>query len=171
MQLSTDHLSKILLFAGYFISFVISELTIGPLLKKATKEIDTAPPSGLDSKLWQRVTTAVNQEGARSAGGKWIGRLELILFYIAVSIQKPELIAGWLIFKVGSKWETWTGIVKVPEKIEGIDDDVDYLRARHAWGSMKLTKFLVGTLAMVIYAFIGWGIAQIAIDLLITANL
>jgi len=92
----------------------------------------------------------------------WLGFFESILFYISIILKIPELIFGWFAFMVASKWEIWANVVKVPEKIENeIKNDLDYLRARHAWGSRLLQRFLLGTMMNLIAAFIGALIALI----------
>ncbi len=80
------------------------------------------------------------------------------MFFISFWIGKPEIIAGWLVFKVGSKWENWTNIIKVPEKKKS-DEGIHFLFVRHNWGTYIFTRFIVGTLSNIIISMIGTGVS------------
>jgi hypothetical protein len=80
--------------------------------------------------------------------------LERIVFFGAFWAGLESVIAGYLAFKVASKWNAWSNIVAVPKEIPGLDP-LEYLIARRCWGSHVLVTFLVGTLANVMIAYLG----------------
>jgi len=78
--------------------------------------------------------------------GALLGAFERTLFFVAILANSPEVIVGWLAFKVASKWEVWSSLVQVSKAMPGTSE-VLYLRARHQWGSFILMRFLTGTIA------------------------
>lgn len=84
------------------------------------------------------------------------GLLEQGLFFVAFWSKAPELAAGWLIFKVGSKWEIWTNIIKMPESPDGVHG----FHLRNMFGSWLLQRWLLGTLGNLIAAIVGVGLAR-----------
>ena len=83
-----------------------------------------------------------------------------------------QLIIGCLVFKVGSKWEVWNNIIKVPTDVEGWDE-LDYLCLRLHWGSRLLSSFLIGTLANVAASGVGvraYAIAEMLLDQIAPAS-
>ncbi len=134
-------------FSGHF---------VGCLMKKALGGIDLVGPNGISNEDW---TSLVSPED-ESKAGRYLGFLERILAFVSLYMGTGYLaiIGGWLVFKVGSKWQAWSNIIRVPEKLTDIDE-FSYLRARRRWGSKKLMGFLIGTLANIL---IGFGIAHLA---------
>jgi len=113
---------------------------------------------GVPADKWKSATSTQSK-----LSGTVIGTLERILFFIVLWIGKPEIVAAWLVFKVASKWETWSNIIKAPSAIQGIDE-VEALRARHVWGTRVHTRNLVGTLTNILLAFIAVWLAKIALN-------
>jgi hypothetical protein len=70
------------------------------------------------------------------------------------------LAAAWLVFKLGSKWESWQSIVKVPEEPPAGVDTFAYVGAKNRWASLTLQRWLVGILLNVTCAFIGLAVAK-----------
>ena len=75
---------------------------------------------------------------------------------IGVSVQVFQLlrrkgdghvyfVIGWLAFKVASKWQVWSTVVKVPDSIKGVGEP-ELLTARRKWGANLLMRFWIGTL-------------------------
>lgn len=83
-----------------------------------------------------------------------LGALEVILFYVSFLFCAWEVIGGWLVFKAASKWASWQHVMKMPEKIKGINE-IKYIEFRFKWSSMQLSSFLVGTLCNVVASVIG----------------
>jgi hypothetical protein len=100
----------------------------------------------------------------------WLGAFEITLFYICLLINKPEGIGAWLVFKVAAKWESWTNIVKFPEKIEGVDE-FQYLELRNNLATSVLQRFLIGTILNILLAFIGVAIFSMIRIAIITEGL
>ncbi len=81
-------------------------------------------------------------------GGSWrapyvLGVLETLIFFGSVWAGKYELAAGWLVFKVGTKWSAWQHIVP---KIS------DAWEERNTWAARVVSHFLVGTAANAVIA-------------------
>ncbi len=101
-------------------------------------------PDGIGEEIWGAL-----QPKEIEHAGKWLGALERLVALASAWTGKYELVAGWLAFKVASKWEVWTNVLKVPESLSDIAP-LEYLRARRVWGSMMLMRFLLGTLSNVL---------------------
>jgi hypothetical protein len=129
-----------------------SERIIPGLLRSLGSRESIAPPRGADRYVWREIVATQAVEG-----GKWLGRFERVIFFLSILTDTPALAAGWLAFKVASKWEAWANVHKVPEAIEGVDP-LDFLRARTALGSSTYQRFLVGTMADLLIAFVFVGV-------------
>ena len=88
-----------------------------------------------------------------------LGWLERSMFLSALSADAALLIGAWLAFKVASKWQAWSGVISVPNSIEGLDP-MDYLLARRSWGSHLLVTFLVGTAYNILVALLAITVSQ-----------
>src|SRR5438270_8435416 len=129
---------------------ILAGFGFGPLLKKVKDRIELVPPRDDLSEKWKAITS----QEEKDVSGKVLGCLEQLLFFISIWINSHAIIAGWLTFKVGSKWQVWSNVIAVPKSIEGVDE-LDYLFARRRWGSQRLMTFLIGTLSNVLAAFVG----------------
>jgi hypothetical protein len=127
-------------------------LAVKPLLDYAKKSMPLPPPSEGTATQWAAVTGG-------NEGGRYLGHLERLLFFCAFMAGAEAVVAGWLAFKVASKWNVWTNVVAVPKELPGIEP-LDYLVARRSWGSHVLMTFLLGTLANVLAAFLGVLVAR-----------
>ena len=104
------------------------------------------PPDGIPREKWDRLIQA-------GQGGEWIGRLEIIFALLAFWNSAYIIVAGWLAFKVAAKWESWKNITQVPERLEDVNE-LDWLVARHDWGTHSLKRFLIGTITNINIAII-----------------
>lgn len=96
-----------------------------------------------------------------------LGHLERVLFFVALWLAQPMIIAGWLAFKVATKWDIWKNIVRVPEQDPVLfGNQLDYLYARHVWGLRLQNTFLIGTIANMLAAFFGLGLSWLTCRLL-----
>jgi hypothetical protein len=138
----------------FIIGFFVAELPGCPcfgvkqILNWVSKEIDDEPQDGIGSKEWKKMITPVSKNGP-----KLLGWLERILFYIAIVSSYPQLILGWLAFKVASKWEILQNMVKVPG-VKATDSKLG-IAGRRAWGDRVLQRFLIGTLVNILAGFLG----------------
>ncbi len=89
-----------------------------------------------------------------TGGGKQLGTLERLLFYLSFGFDAHTIAAGWLAFKVAAKWAAWQHLVKLP------DNNIE-LRERSTLSSYVLGRFLNGTLYNGLCAFIGLAVAQL----------
>lgn len=107
-------------------------------------------------KKWRKI---INIGDKLTGPTKILGFLEIIFFYLCLFFNTIEGIGIWLVFKVGTKWETWANVVKIPEEIDcttaGIDN-LKYLELRNKMGTVIMQKFLIGTLGNIISAVIGF---------------
>lgn len=131
------------------------------LIKRAAKDLPLTPPSSRTAVKWRELTGG-------NEGGETIGGLERITFFLGFWLQGglagAALVAAWLTFKLGSKWQAWTQTIALPESLEGAEA-IDYLVARRRWGSHVLATFLVGTLANVLVGMLAGVVAQHLCDL------
>lgn len=131
---------------GLIITVLAGEVAVGRLVDRSTEKI---PRSGVPDQLKDVV------ELANTTGGAWIGRVELILFFAAFWFKEPLMIGGWLAFKVASTWATWQHLIRVPVSLPDVSP-LDYLKARKVWGSLTLTRYLVGTGVNIIVGLLGF---------------
>lgn len=136
---------------GFLVTFLIG-LGVRPLLEYAKKTMSLPPPSAALASEWKKVVSG-------NEGGRVLGHLERLLFFGAFYVNAEAVVAGWLAFKVASKWNAWTNVVTVPKEIAGIDP-IEFLIARRSWASHVLMTFLVGTLANVIAGYLGVVVAR-----------
>jgi len=133
---------------------------VGWLVSTSTKSIELLPPAGINRQEWLAAIRMPSE-----IPGKWLGFLERALSFIAFATNGLEIIAGWLAFKVASKWEIWHNIVHVPKTLEDATP-LSYLRARRAWGSWMMMRFLIGTIGNILAGFAGFFVGKHGIEIL-----
>jgi hypothetical protein len=132
---------------------------IKPILSRIDDAIKRPPPHRFGCDEWEK---AINNNSDRKRFS-WLGQFERIFFYTALYKQSPGLIAGWLAFKLASKWEIWNHIMKVPEEFSRNPDyPLTNFTAMNRWGSWLLERWLVGTLGNILVALLGTAVAQAA---------
>lgn len=114
------------------------------------------PPDGLTARAWREIYDPGKE---KDKGGIWIGWLERYLFLGAFWLDQPVVIGIWLAFKLGTKWEVWKDVTRVPEKLPNVDE-VSYLQRRSKWASWLLNRFLIGTVANLLMAMVAVVIAE-----------
>lgn len=124
------------------LAHLVGELLTGRLIKAAAPRPER--PNFVGWLHWEDLL-------GRTSGGLWIGRLERIVFFIAFMHGKESVAAGWLAFKLASKWEVWRNVIQVPTKIAAVSD-LDWFVARNNLGSWLLVRFWVGTLTNIVIA-------------------
>jgi len=127
-------------------------IVVRPLVALATERDRPKPPKGMDEYAWYDIV-------GRRSGGIVLGHLERLLAFAAFWQGAPVLIAGWLAFKVASGWQNWNLIVRLPEKIDGVND-LDYLRARSQLGAWIFHRFLIGTVGNILVGLAAAAIAK-----------
>jgi len=148
--------------AGLVIVIILGEW-VKAIVIGITKKIKVDPPKGVDKQKWASLVSNDTNEGGD--GASYIGKLERMLFYLALVIKTPELILGWFAFKVASKWETWNNLIKVPNYLKN-RNDLDYLLARKRWGTKTYQRFLIGTLLNLFAGLIGYAFYVFLKDLI-----
>ena len=145
--------------AGAVVVLAASRGLVGRTLTRLAPWNAVRPPAGVSVEDWQ---SAIAGTGAGAAS--WLGALESLLAYLAfVAFQEnaASIIGGWLAFKVASKWESWQNVVRVPDSLDGVGNQLDFLRARRQWGSVLYTRFLIGTLLNVFMGVIGGALVSL----------
>jgi len=97
-------------------------------------------------------------------GGDVIGRFERTFFFATILANIPVVVAGWLAFKVASKWQVWANVYQVPESLKKIDP-VDYFIFRTHLGARIYQRFLVGMLGNILAAIIGVAVFRALVEL------
>jgi hypothetical protein len=123
---------------------------VGMILRRVAPWSDVTPPEGVSQEKWQEILA-----GSPTAA-KWLGGLESLLAYgslLAFDKNAALVVAGWLAFKVASKWESWQNISQVPQSLEGVSQ-LDFLRARRQWSTTLYLRFLIGTLLNLMFGFL-----------------
>lgn len=143
-----------------FIAGIIMTLSVGYLssiiLEKVSSEIIGSIPAPWNSLFSSFHTT----------GGKWIGRIERIIFFTGFWMDRFEVVPVILTFKIAAKWESWKNIVQVskdpPKKSpEDHPNEETYFTARSLYASYVLTRFLWGTFSNIAAGAGGLGAAYI----------
>ena len=107
-------------FVGLIFTIFFAQM-VNKLMVYIIRQYESFPaPKGIDQIRWENAFST--PEGVQPVN-RIIGFLEVVFYFMAFYIGKAELIAGWLAFKVASKWQAWATILKVPEKI-GVDDQI-----------------------------------------------
>jgi hypothetical protein len=131
---------------------IVSAITIATVLGFGVKALLSSAaakptrPDNIAAEVWDQIF-----EG--TGGGPWIGALERYLSLAAFWTKNYALIAGWLAFKVASKWEVWKNIVQVPSALEEIPP-FEWFRIRRLLGSWVLTRFWTGTLVNILIGLV-----------------
>ncbi len=136
------------------ISIIICVFTapvISQFLKYGTKSLEPQPPEGMECKEWQEIYKRGKSDcWYKASASTWLGIFERLLFL--VTLDHPEVIVGWLAFKVAAKWEVWKNIVQIPTTLG--DNEASFLKTRVAWGSWVLMRFLIGTSLNILVALL-----------------
>jgi len=139
---------------------VLAELIVPRLLRIAIRQSHLQAPQGIPQSDWDSLTKPPNENA-----GRWIGRLELVIFFISFWLRSYEIAGAWLLFKVGSKWEVWTNLVRIPSELPRAEP-LSYLRARYQWSSRVFERFLIGTASNLLVAALGVAAARVSAPLL-----
>ncbi|MFC2079174.1 hypothetical protein ACFLSZ_04265 [Candidatus Bipolaricaulota bacterium] len=131
------------------------------LVEKVKEDANTSPPRGVTTAEWENATRADHPWATKA-----LGLLEIWVFFVAFWISQPMLIGGWLAFKLGSKWQAWSSIVRVPKRFSEDGNVLGDLGARNRWASVLLQAYLIGTLTNVAGGFIGMWIGRLIQTLL-----
>jgi undecaprenyl pyrophosphate phosphatase UppP len=141
--------------AMHFIQIIVAVLLtvffglfVRRFVERVTRDIELPPPKKVKPEDWEKVY----KPGKDQLATKWMGVLECFVFLAGFWLEKPVIIAGWLAFKVATKWEVWKNIIQVPVTFG--KDELSYLQSRSALGSWVFIRFLIGTLANLLIALV-----------------
>jgi hypothetical protein len=133
-----------------FVAMTIAGRFVGRLVARGAKEPERPPL--LPDSVWNEHTRIAD-------GGDWLGSLERTLFFAAFWTGTESLVAGWLAFKLASKWEVWKNIIRVPPEAP-YEKGQEWFAATHTFGSWILQRFWIGTLLNVLLAFVAVAVGQ-----------
>src|ERR1700681_1802806 len=106
-------------FAGLLVTWLLG-LCVYPFLKHIRKRIKIPAISddvGVQHRWHQLITHP-------TTSGQWVGWLERLIMYLALYLGPKNAAAAigvWLAFKLAAKWEAWSNIALVPDRLEGVD--------------------------------------------------
>ena len=139
---------------GWFVR-IVEDAAEQPLRVENGRAIWT---EGKDSEVWDLVMK-------RGGSGPYVGAIEVLVFFIGLwSPGGWPLVAGWLAFKVASKWKSWAEVSDYPEppKLDASEDERrEYATLRHKWTARRGATFMAGTGANIIIAALGVGIGRL----------
>jgi hypothetical protein len=140
------------------VATLVLGLAVKHVMRFAMKASDLPAPNQTLARQWKEMVVSGGESG------RVLGHLERLLFFAAFWSDAQIVVAGWLAFKVASKWNAWTNVVAVPKEIDGLDP-IDFLIARRKWGSHVLMTFLIGTLCNILVGFVGAAIGRHSIGI------
>jgi hypothetical protein len=142
---------------GSIVAFAVGLLVVYVLgrvldsrLKRLVGEIQGQPPDGITAEQWAKLL-----ELPETFGGlyDWLGLFERTTYYALFLLRTPELIIGWLIFKLGCYWGVWRHLIGV--EAPGAEADADRLIARTRRGNALAKISLLGTIGNLLVAVVG----------------
>lgn len=148
--------------AMHFIQIIVAVLLtvffglfVKQFLERVTRDLELPPPKKVNAEDWKKVY----KPGKDQLATEWMGVLERFVFLAGFWLGKPAIIAGWLAFKVATKWEIWKNIIQVPATLG--EDKLSYLQSRSAWGSLVFIRILIGTLSNLLIALVATYIGKL----------
>lgn len=147
------------LILGYFVLLIGSLSAVPAVMSMNRRRTGYVPPPGVTAEAWRHAAEIDDDQRAMI---KFYGWMEATYFFVSIWLGAPLVVGGWLAFKLGSKWEVWQTIVKVPADGEKLDaDGVAKLATRNRWASKVLTAHLSGTLANILVAGVAVGVGRL----------
>ena len=128
------------------------------ILRSVANSVEIPRPAKIPEAKWKQLTTIPGPHG-----GRWIGHVERLLFFLLLIAGVPELGVAWLAFKVASKWEAWNNVYKIPDTLTDATQ-FEFLLARTRWGSRTLQRSLIGTAANIVAALPGVGFFYLSVS-------
>jgi hypothetical protein len=132
-----------------FLVGLVTTLLLGALTAKVLQYVQF--PSYIEDENIRKVFIKDPQQG----GDSILGILEQVLAFFSLWVEGGGIvIVGWLAFKLGSKWQAWQHVVRVPDTLE-TKTALENLHVRSGVSSYLLSRFLIGTLYNVLCGFAG----------------
>lgn len=108
-------------------------------------------PERIPKDAWQLIVDSIESLLADGSSAGWVvGSLERLLFVVAIQQDELFLVAGWLAFKVATKWQAWSGVFDTFKlKQAPLDDDTynDFNICASRYFRWRVSqRFLVGNL-------------------------
>lgn len=150
MELMFQEGSIVTFAVGFLVVYVLGRV-LDSRLRRLAGEIQGQPPDGITDEQWAKLL-----ELPETFGGLyyWLGLFERTTYYALFLLRTPELIIGWLIFKLGCYWGIWRHPIGV--EASGADADAaDRLIARTQRGNALAKLSLLGTLGNLLVAIVG----------------
>ena len=147
-------------FSISIVVLILFGLPIRAILDSIAHNIKIEEPEGVNKEQWEKLINIPGKHGAW-----WLGISERLVFFLSLWVGAPTLVAAWLAFKVASKWESWSNLTRVPDKLEEAKLPIEYFTARTRWSSRTMQRFLVGTALNLLSAFICVGLFYLLVEL------
>jgi hypothetical protein len=146
----SNHAIELML--GFFTALVLGFL-VDRVLRNINKEFDTMSELyGVDTNSkWGAIYWIPSAKGSAD-----LGEAERALFFLSWFIL-PEIVVGWFLFKVASKWELWNNIYQFPSSFEK-EDPRKSLAARIWLGARTYQRFLLGAILNILVSLAGYSV-------------
>jgi len=150
MNLRFQEGGVIVLIAGLLVVYILGRV-LDVRLRRLTGELGARPPEGMPVEKWKALLELPETFGGLSL---WLGLLERTTYYALFWLGAPELIIGWLLFKLGCYWGIWRRPIGA-ETPEADADATDRLLAQSQHGDALAKLSLLGTLGNLLVAVLG----------------
>ena len=146
-------------FCGYMVVLLGALVGVPALMSMNARRASYLPPEGVTEADWKRAAEIDDDQRLMITVYGW---MEATYFFLALWLGAPVLIGGWLVFKLGSKWEVWQTIIKVPSDGEELNaHGIKNLASRNRWGSKVFLAHIMGPLGNILVAAIAVGIGRL----------
>lgn len=146
-----DHIIELLIgfFATLVLGFIVDKILVNINKEFDRKKSEYMPGTELDGHSIFNIPSP--------KGSAFLGEAERALFYFSWFIF-PQMIIGWFLFKVASKWEVWNNIYRFPETLEPWTK-IQSLSARIWLGARTYQRFLIGAILNILVSMAGFAIS------------
>ncbi len=134
-------------------------LLFGRFVDNYIQKINKLSVSEDDEELMDKMNKVLFVPSEERSPNKYLGIGERILFFIAFNTSQPLLIGSWLAFKLASKWQTWSAVIKLPEDLQLAEPHKE-LEIRNRYGTNLLQRWLIGTMANIIVGYLAFAVAN-----------
>lgn len=150
MDLRFEEGGILVLIVGLLAVYILGRV-LDARLRRLAGELGSQPPDGMPVEKWTTLLELPETFGGLSL---WIGLLERTTYYALFWLGTPELIIGWLLFKLGCYWGIWRRPIGV-ETRDANADATDRLVAQSRRGDALAKLSLLGTLGNLLVAILG----------------
>ena len=140
------------LLTGLFTTMILGILYVDKKLSNISDEFKIKESDYGVDKIIKSQSIVFNIPSVKESAS--LGEAERILLFFSWIIL-PEMIIGWFLFKVASKWELWNNVYKFPEVFSNSSKE-ESLSARIWLGARTYQRFLIGAILNILVSLIGF---------------